>query len=306
MNIESIINNCLNKYNIPLDILDNYYESYRYYHNIEHIYSMVKDMLDNNWLSDKLLLAIIFHDIIYDPKRMDNEERSAELFSLYLNDIEIVDAILETKTHIFTSKLSEQLCILDLKNLNSDFKTFMEFENKIFKEYQFVDYSIYLERRIEILNTFNIPKDWIDYVKYRNPKIAIYPGSFNPFHKGHYNILQKAESIFDKVIIARGINVDKDNINLYDIPDCLNYHQVVNYDSLLTTYIDSLLYEVTVIRGLRNSEDFNYEKTQYRYLQDLDKDIKIVNIICDREFEHISSSGIRYLDKFNKGDNYLL
>ncbi|MGZ3884824.1 MAG: pantetheine-phosphate adenylyltransferase, partial [Bacteroidia bacterium] len=65
-------------------------------------------------------------------------------------------------------------------------------------------------------------------------------------------------------------------------------------------------YEVTVIRGLRNSTDFQYEQNQYRYIQELKPDIRIVNIFCDKEFEHISSSGIRTLEQFNKHQSYLL
>ena len=60
------------------------------------------------------------------------------------------------------------------------------------------------------------------------------------------------------------------------------------------------------MRGLRNSTDFQYEQNQYRYIQELKPDIKIINIFCDKEFEHISSSGIRTLEKYNKHQNYLL
>ena len=89
-------------------------------------------------------------------------------------------------------------------------------------------------------------------------------------------------------------------------PKTISNRQHAEYNGLLTDLIDSLPYEVTVIRGLRNSTDFNYEQNQYRYLQELKPDIKIINIFCDKEFEHISSSGIRTLEKFNKHQNYLL
>ncbi len=133
----------------------------------------------------------------------------------------------------------------------------------------------------------------------------MFAGSFNPFHKGHYNVLLKAEKIFDKVIIAFGDNPDKET-RKWPIPQKISNRQFENYSGLLTDFIDSLGYEVTVIRGLRNSTDFQYEQNQYRYIQELKPDIKIVNIFCDKEFEHISSSGIRTLEKFNKHQNYLL
>lgn len=45
---------------------------------------------------------------------------------------------------------------------------------------------------------------------------------------------------------------------------------------------------------------------QFQYLQELKPDIKIVNIFCDKQFEHISSSAIRNLMKFNRGKEYIL
>ena len=86
-------------------------------------------------------------------------------------------------------------------------------------------------------------------------KIGVYAGSFNPFHKGHYNILCKAEKIFDKVIIARGINPEKNNV-LVPLPKILDDRPVLSYNGLLTDFMTSLEEEnVTLIRGLRNSVD---------------------------------------------------
>jgi hypothetical protein len=71
-----------------------------------------------------------------------------------------------------------------------------------FKANQTKDYKEWLEsmslwRHHYVLN--DILRNW-------KPNIGIFPASFNPAHIGHLNILEKAEKIFDKVIIARGIN----------------------------------------------------------------------------------------------------
>jgi pantetheine-phosphate adenylyltransferase len=134
--------------------------------------------------------------------------------------------------------------------------------------------------------------------------VGLFAGSFNPFHKGHYNVLQKAERIFDKVIIAFGQNPEKSE-RTWEIPNTIKNRQIEHYEGLLTDLVEKMG-DVTVIRGLRNSTDFNYEQNQYRYIQELMPNIKIVNIFCDKEFEHISSSGIRTLEKFNKHKDYLL
>jgi pantetheine-phosphate adenylyltransferase len=289
-----------------------YNEEHRYYHTLEHINYMLNKAEENYELSDDLLIAIIFHDVIYDPKSTNNELESAKLFKKYSrnkikNEDLIYQAILDTKNHIPTegNNISKLLIKYDLEILFCDFDELIEFERKIFKEYQFVDYSIYKEKRIEVLT--KLAKQYyidnlchlINYVKTYKPNIAVYPGSFNPMHLGHLNILEKAEKIFDKVIIARGINPDKINNKVLPLPDSLKYRQIDTYDSLLTDYINTKQYDLTVIRGLRNSIDLQSEITMYRYLQDLKPEIKLISIFCDSKFEHISSSAIRGLEKAN-------
>ena len=117
--------------------------------------------------------------------------------------------------------------------------------------------------------------------------------------------MKKAEKLFDKVIVAFGKNPDK-SIRNWPIPQTIGNRQHTEYHGLLTDHIDSFGYDVTVVRGLRNSTDFQYEQNQYRYIQELKPDIKIINIFCDKEFEHISSSGIRTLEKYDKHKGYLL
>jgi pantetheine-phosphate adenylyltransferase len=129
--------------------------------------------------------------------------------------------------------------------------------------------------------------------------IGLFPGSFNPFHVGHMNILLKAEKIFDTVIIARGINLEKQN-EFVPLPIEIQDRKILTYDGLLTDFIDSLEYEVTVIRGLRNQKDFQSELEMYFTLQDLKPDIKLMTIFCDRQYQHISSSNIRLLQKYGK------
>lgn len=184
----------------------------------------------------------------------------------------------------------------------------LEIEKMIFLKFQQFDFLLYREQRLKHLHKIN-SKNQLDaligYVKYFEPKIGVFAGSFNPFHKGHYNVLQKAERIFDKVIIAFGKNPDKEGRN-WPVPKTITNRQICVYESLLTDFIDTLHYDVTVIRGLRNSTDFQYEQNQYRYIQELKPDIKIVSIFCNKEFEHISSSGIRTLEKFDKHQQYLL
>jgi pantetheine-phosphate adenylyltransferase len=316
--LKRMIYSCLENHGINTDILKNYDEPHRFYHNFDHIFYMVELALTWGILTNDLLLAIIFHDIIYNPKDKDNEEKSAELAFQLTGNETIKNAILDTKNHEhFSSQLASYLCDLDLANIYGDFQTFYDNSYKIFKEYQFVDFSIYKDKRIEVLQKYGVNETYIEAIKAFKPKIGLYAGSFNPFHKGHYNILQKAEQIFDKVIIARGVNPAKANVNgklvqtlndgYYTLPDVVTkYRQIISFDGLLVKLIDSLDYDVTVIRGLRNSTDLQYEMTQYQYSKDIKSDIKMVSIFCDREFEHISSSSVKLLEKYGESNKYLL
>jgi phosphopantetheine adenylyltransferase len=93
------------------------------------------------------------------------------------------------------------------------------------------------------------------------------------------------------------------------MPKILETRAIMHYNGLLTDFIKNLPYEnVTIIRGLRNSVDLQYELNQYRYFQDLMPEVQVVSIFCDKEFEHISSSGIRALSTFGQENiaKYLL
>lgn len=132
-------------------------------------------------------------------------------------------------------------------------------------------------------------------------KLGIYPGSFNPYHKGHHDIFLKAEKIFDKVILARGVNLEK-GPSEWEMPKIMKDKLVTSYSGLLTDFVKEIAEAYgempTIIRGLRNAADLQYEITQFRYLQDLMPEIQMVSIFCDNKFEHISSSGIRMLSKY--------
>lgn len=109
-------------------------------------------------------------------------------------------------------------------------------------------------------------------------KKAIYVGSFNPFHKGHQDILDKALKVFDKV-------------------DVITYKK--DFDGLLSEYLKNKDY-CAIIRGLRSGYDLEYETTQQYWYEDLGIEIPIVYFITDRNLRHISSSSLREIQKVRK------
>ncbi|NUM32342.1 MAG: pantetheine-phosphate adenylyltransferase [Bacteroidetes bacterium] len=139
-------------------------------------------------------------------------------------------------------------------------------------------------------------------------KIAIFPGTFDPFTNGHLDIVKKSLKIFDKVIIAIGHNAAKKH--LFDSQKRLNWIKSVfeNEPRIEVDIYQGLTYQFCkakgaefIIRGLRSSIDFEYEK-QIAFVNELLNE-KILNIfiVSDQNLNSVSSTIVRDLI-INNGD----
>lgn len=143
-------------------------------------------------------------------------------------------------------------------------------------------------------------------------RIGLYAGSFKPFHVGHLDIVTQAKQVFDEVIVARGINPEKNNNTDDDYPFPLNTLTlmsigVTKFDGLLTDHIKSLENlekDVTLVRGLRSGADLEYEQNFAAFLKGIAPNIKIVAFYCNPQYRHISSSALRGIRKFSV-DEYM-
>jgi pantetheine-phosphate adenylyltransferase len=135
-------------------------------------------------------------------------------------------------------------------------------------------------------------------------RIALYPGSFNPWHQGHGDIYQKALKVFDKVIIGVGINPEKipstGSLTWWKAEcDYPSDAEVVPFKGLLVNYINDYNRKnedapiMAIIRGLRSGYDLQYEQNMQYWNEDLGLEIPTVYFITDRMLGHISSSSIR-------------
>ena len=142
-------------------------------------------------------------------------------------------------------------------------------------------------------------------------RIALFPGSFDPFTAGHLNILKRALTMFDEVVVAVGINGDKsgffDNPTRMDIINqtcrSLGGVRVIEYSGL-TIDICRQLGINHIIRGVRNMIDFETERSIADANRRLAPEIETIIIPTAQEFAHISSSAVRDILRQN-GDTSL-
>ena len=131
-------------------------------------------------------------------------------------------------------------------------------------------------------------------------RTALFPGSFDPFTAGHLNILRRALTMFDEVVVAVGINQDKRGF--FDMPKRLQIINqatsgipgvsVIQYDSLTIDLCRKLGIR-HIVRGVRNMIDFETERSIADANRRLAPDIETIIIPTAQEFAHISSSAVR-------------
>lgn len=139
-------------------------------------------------------------------------------------------------------------------------------------------------------------------------KKVVFPGSFDPITLGHVDIIKRALSLFDEIIIAIGVNADKKS--MFSLEDRLNHIKetfkdesnikVVSYTGL-TVDLCKIEKAEYILRGLRNSSDFNYEQSIAQTNSSL-ANVESIFIMCSPHLSNISSSIVR--DVIRNGGNY--
>ena len=135
-------------------------------------------------------------------------------------------------------------------------------------------------------------------------KIAVYPGSFDPWHQGHEDILEKALKIFDIVVVARGQNPFKPpHESELVLPEKFQDRSyLINFKGFLHDIAGphNSPQFCAVVKGLRNGDDLQFEMNQQYWSEDLGLKIPIVYFITDRSLGHISSSAIKAVNKIKE------
>tara|TARA_B100001123_G_C15193455_1_gene980419 strand:+ start:175 stop:657 length:483 start_codon:yes stop_codon:yes gene_type:complete len=132
-------------------------------------------------------------------------------------------------------------------------------------------------------------------------KIAIYPGSFDPITNGHIDIIDRASSLFDKIIIGvTNNNPNKSSFFSIDERIDMIIKSISKYPNVEVEYFDGLLIHfakknqaISIVRGLRALSDFEFEFKMALMNRNLDEDISTVFMMPHEKYTHISSSLVR-------------
>lgn len=140
-------------------------------------------------------------------------------------------------------------------------------------------------------------------------RIAIFPGSFDPFTKGHEDIVLRGLKLFDEIVIAIGYNSGKSQryfaveMMIEKINETFKLYPQISVQTYaeLTADFAKRNGSKYLLRGLRNTTDFEYENSIAQVNRHLNADLESVFLITSPQFASINSSIIREVHRY-KGD----
>ncbi|MBR3417007.1 MAG: pantetheine-phosphate adenylyltransferase [Clostridia bacterium] len=145
-------------------------------------------------------------------------------------------------------------------------------------------------------------------------KFAIVPGSFDPITAGHFEIIRRAAAIFDRVTVAILVNSEKAGTFSPDERLEAANAAIRELEKDGITNVDARVFRgLTVdaardagagyiVKGLRNTSDFDYEFGMAEITRRFDENIETVFLPSSPEFMHVSSTYVREILKYGKGD----
>lgn len=134
---------------------------------------------------------------------------------------------------------------------------------------------------------------------------AVFPGSFDPFTLGHFDIVSRALPLFDEIVIAIGINADKKY--MFSLDERLNFIRdtfqdnpkikVETYHGLTAVYCNEIGAKF-ILRGLRNTTDYNFEQSIAQTNSKIAA-VESIFLVSTPEVSNISSTIVRDIMRYD-------
>jgi pantetheine-phosphate adenylyltransferase len=135
-----------------------------------------------------------------------------------------------------------------------------------------------------------------------SPRIAVYPGSFDPITLGHLNVMDRASKLFDRLIVGIGVNIEKQTmfspeerlVLIREATVHLKNVEIRMFSGLTVTFVRQCGAQI-MVRGVRPITDIAAELTMMMANRRLAPDIETLFMIADGELAHVSSSLIKQI-----------
>jgi pantetheine-phosphate adenylyltransferase len=135
-----------------------------------------------------------------------------------------------------------------------------------------------------------------------SPRVAVYPGSFDPITLGHLNVMERASRLFDRLIVGVGVNVEKQTLftaeerqqMIHDATAHLKNLEIRTFTGLAVAFVKQCGARI-MVRGVRPITDIAAELTMMMANRRLAPDVETLFMIADGELAHVSSSLIKQI-----------
>jgi pantetheine-phosphate adenylyltransferase len=135
-----------------------------------------------------------------------------------------------------------------------------------------------------------------------SPRIAVYPGSFDPITLGHLNVMERASKLFDRLIVGVGVNVEKETLftpderhaMIHEATAHLENVEIRTFTGLAVSFVRQCGARI-MVRGVRPITDIAAELTMMMANRRLAPDVETLFMIADGELAHVSSSLIKQI-----------
>jgi len=137
-------------------------------------------------------------------------------------------------------------------------------------------------------------------------RTVVYPGTFDPIHRGHIDIAERASKLFDQIIFAVAINSEKNPLFASEERIELIFESTKHIPNVKAFSTDGLIADfarehkaIALIRGLRHVSDFEFEFQMATMNHHLNDDVSTLLMVTSEHYIHLNSSVVKDVARLN-------